>query len=285
MWWAWAIAAVTLIIGIILVATAEKGKRLKVFFSLCGFITSLAFAVASHFNRTSSPDDLQQPYVAAGYAYNDDLITAMPRVGEVISFGDIQWRVLDTQDDRVLLLSEYIIDLRPYHGTEGSITWEHSDIRAWLNGEFYNRFSAEERARINVTQVVNNDNPWFGTPGGNNTTDRVFLLSLDEVVRYFGDSGELANPRSRDDEQWWGFHDQYDETREARIAPSEERTFTFARQGEAITLNDGSHWWWLLRSPGFSNFAAHVSGHVNVHGGDIYGIGGGIRPAMWVEWQ
>ena len=44
-------------------------------------------------------------------------------------------------------------------------------------------FSDEEKEKINITEVVNKDNPVFGTKGGKNTSDKIFLLSLAEVSR------------------------------------------------------------------------------------------------------
>ena len=112
-------------------------------------------------------------------------------VGEVIQFGDFEWRVLDVQGDYVLLLSENIISHRWYHHTLEAVTWETSAIREYLNNEFINTFSEADRARIRETTVINNNNPWdfsdlgdlyadwyASTPGGNNTTDRIFLLIL-----------------------------------------------------------------------------------------------------------
>ena len=147
---------------------------------------------------------------------------------DLVQFGGMEWRVLEEKDGMTLLLSEYIVKYRTYHGEEKDkekeekdekeekleITWETSDIRRWLNKEFLNRFSAEEKARIAATWVVNHDNPWFSTPGGKSTMDKVFLLSLEEVVRYFGDSGQLAK---RPNENTWSISDlfSYDKERVA----------------------------------------------------------------------
>ena len=56
----------------------------------------------------------------------------------------IEWRVLEVSGDKMLLLSEKILDAVPWHTTSQdlTVTWETSAIRAWLNGEnsgqFYN---------------------------------------------------------------------------------------------------------------------------------------------------
>ena len=189
-------------------------------------------------------------------------------VGDIIQFGDFDWRVLDVQGNQALIITDRIIDTRMYHHTYGAVTWETSEIRQWLNGDFFASFSPHDQARIAETYVINNDNPWDlselggwnNTPGGNNTMDRLFLLSIDEVLRYFGDSGLVAhgaimNSGERDASAleglwWWGIVDQYSETRIAH------------------DLGDSASWWWL-RSPGSDpNLAAGASnnGHLDLHG-------------------
>ena len=88
------------------------------------------------------------------------------------------------------------------------LTWEECDLRKTLHGIFLKEhFTREERARIVEVTNENPDNPWFKNPkstnvetvryvaGGKPTKDKVFLLSLWEVSRYFGDfSKALANP-------------------------------------------------------------------------------------------
>jgi serine/threonine protein kinase len=123
--------------------------------------------------------------------------TVSYHVGDIVNFGRYysQWRVLDVQDGKALLLSEYVIEDRAYHGEwsadtpdrEYETTWAECDLRAYLNGEFLDRyFSEDERSQIAETYIVNDDNPWtwqwelyITRSGGDNTTDRVFLLSVE----------------------------------------------------------------------------------------------------------
>jgi hypothetical protein len=184
----------------------------------------------------------------------------------VIKFGAYDWRVLDVQSGRALIISKEILEEKPYNEKFEDTTREQCTLRKYLNNEFYNKFNSSEKAKIAETTLPNNDNPWFGTKGGNNTKDRIFLLSLEEVVKYFGDSGQLKN-RPSDDA--WYIDDQYNS---ARIAK----------------LNGSARWWWL-RSPGdFSYGAAFVTsdGIVHVGGHPIHSSGGGgagVRPALFMN--
>jgi len=190
-------------------------------------------------------------------------------VGEIVHFGKWDWRVLDIQDGKALLITNHIIDQRPYNDyqwIEGTdITWETCTLRAYLNGEFLGNFTAEERAKIFATENVNLDNQWYGSTGGRNTTDKVFLLSIGEVVKYFGDSGQL---KSKNQDKCW-IDDQY----------NDERTAKF---------NNVEFGWWL-RSPGYGyGNAAHIGSGVYPVGsivliGGMFTVNFGVRPALWLK--
>ena len=110
--------------------------------------------------------------------------------------------------------------------------------------------------------MFNGLNPWFDTEGGNNTLDMIFLLSLEEVVKYFGDSGQLRNrPKYKD-----YLSDQYSN---ARIAQD---------------IAGSASWWWL-RSPGFGPLyviSVDDTGDLLVGGDDVF-CSGGVRPALWLN--
>jgi len=187
---------------------------------------------------------------------------------EIIQFGGYDWCVLDVQDGKTLLLSDRVLEERAYHNEYGDTTWEQCDLRAYLNGSFLENFNSTERAKIIQTTIVNNDNPWYGTSGGNNTTDRVFLLSLEEVVKYFGDSGQFGLGNGSG--EVWAISDEYDSSRIA-----------YDKNNNACM--------WRLRSPGIysggsvsfisENGILAISASGNVHNNNAHGV----RPAMWVN--
>jgi hypothetical protein len=185
---------------------------------------------------------------------------------QVITLGKYNWQVLDFKDGRALIITEDIIELCWYHSAFVDITWADSHLRKYLNNEFYNQFNKEEKAKIITVTSKNPDNPWFKTKGGRDTTDSIFLLSLEEVCQYFGDSRtKLWNKGN----QRWLIDDQNNGKRQAKYG------------------NDFH--WWRLRSPGYyGRTAASIShnGHVYVRGNGVYGRprdGGGVRPALWLK--
>ena len=211
---------------------------------------------------------------------NKQQMTDAPAIDSTLKFGSNDWRVLDVQDDRALLINKDVTHVNmPYNKTFADVTWETCTLRNWLNNDFLSTFSPQEQSRICLSTIANENNPWYGTSGGLNTKDRIFLLSISEVVKYFGDSGDLANKRRKD---------------EFGILKSEgsflKDNNCYARKVDYIgkpAWYVKSAWWWL-RSPGcYSSRAASVDadGAIGV-GGDavnIAGYPGGVRPALWLN--
>jgi hypothetical protein len=47
-----------------------------------------------------------------------------PKIGDIIPFGEYNWRVLDVQGDKALIITEDVVELRPYHEQYVEVTWE-----------------------------------------------------------------------------------------------------------------------------------------------------------------
>ena len=199
------------------------------------------------------------------------------QTGDKISFGSYEWRVLEVKNNTALIITEYIIEQRAYHNAYKDITWADCSLRKYLNGEFYDRFTVADKSRIIPVLNKNSDNQWYGSKGGSDTQDSIFLLSIEEAVcRYFGDSSsKLYNP-GRNQRYWF---ERKDENNSKRIARLESR-------------KEGS-WWWWLRSPGRVNIKAvyiHGDGNIGIQGNNILKgnisdgeCKGGIRPALWLK--
>lgn len=200
----------------------------------------------------------------------------------------IKWRVLSVNEEgEALLLADQNLDAKPYNETDTSVTWETSTIRSWLNGyrsgsnkdgkdytgdNFINKAfpTAEERDAIKGKTIQNPDNPEYGTAGGNSTTDKIFLLSIDEVTK-----------------PAYGFPNDYDEDSKTRRALNTD----YAKHQGAWTETDPSseyvgNGWWKLRSPGYNS---HDAASVNAIGG-VYRRGSNvsyddnaIRPALFLN--
>ena len=104
----------------------------------------------------------------------------------------IQWEILDTNENGTLLLSCNVLEMCSFTDNpimdNRSVTWENSDLRKWLNNDFYNEaFSAIEKQQINTVTLSNPTKPNRDKPciEGVDTQDKVFCLSMDEIEKYF----------------------------------------------------------------------------------------------------
>ena len=104
---------------------------------------------------------------------------------------EIEWIVLREEEGASLLISRFGLEVLPYHETYGDITWEECSLRAWLNGEFLSAaFTEGERKAILLHETDNGpaqNCAGYGTDGGRDTRDLVFLLSYAEAEAYFPD--------------------------------------------------------------------------------------------------
>ena len=146
----------------------------------------------------SDTGDLKMAVTAGNIVYSEKF-----DVGESVWFGcynnePIEWQILEKRDDSIFVISKNILFEKRYNEEHTSVTWEKCTLRHWLNNDFYNMaFLGKVREQIVDTTLSNSDNPSFGTEGGNDTTDKIFVLSMSEVNRLY-DAGVL----DIDDEQW-----------------------------------------------------------------------------------
>lgn len=193
------------------------------------------------------------------------------QVGDCISFGafeqdddaangkePVEWLVLAREDDRLLVISRYALDARPFHTDRAEVAWEECSLRRWLNESFFSgAFSASEQAMIPAVTIPAGENPDYGTDPGAETTDRVFLLSIAQAAAYFPDEA-------------------------ARLC---EPTAYALSQGSAVSTG-GLCWGWWLRSPGNNPYNAALvlhDGSLDARGATVNYGDYSVRPAMWIE--
>ncbi len=169
---------------------------------------------------------------------------------------DISWIVLAIDGDEALLLTEYLLDYVPYNEEYTSVTWETCTLRTWMNDTFYNAaFTSEEQAKIVTSTLSNNDNPTYGTEGGNDTEDKIFALSIDEAEDYFSGSS------------------------------SRKAYTTDYAHAKGYDYSDGSDWWWLRSSGHYTDDAADVfyDGGISSSGDGVNSDYVAVRLACWVK--
>ena len=220
-----------------------------------------------------------------GYKDVDDLLdsdekllkAAYTGVGNIVTFGSyeqdndtsngaepIEWIVLDSEDGKSLLISKYALDTLPYDTKYSNVTWETCSLRGWLNEDFLETaFTEEKQGSIIDSEINNANNSRYGTEGGKDTTDKIFLLSKEEAETYFSsDEERMCAPTEYAIAQGAWTSDDH------RTA-----------EGEAACV------WWLRSPGGNCSFAARVStdGFVNDLGRNVNDDSHCVRPALWIN--
>ena len=176
----------------------------------------------------------------------------------------IEWLVLAKEGSRLLVISKYALDCQPFNAERAEVTWETCSLRTWLNGTFLNEaFTAEEQKQIHTAAVKADKNPFFETDPGNDTEDKVFLLSGEEATRFF----------SSDEQRRCGVTDY------ARTQGVPDVTNTFSVDGKDVCG-------WLLRTPaGALIGVAYVSSLGVFTQGCVCMVyeARAVRPAMWID--
>lgn len=191
---------------------------------------------------------------ANGWDKNNDIIIGKEKYHRAkkcyFKYEPIKWRVIKCENGEALLLSDIVLDKQKYNKRLKKVTWEKSTLRKWLNKKFMNRaFSSSEQEAIHTTKVINEDNYYYKTDGGNDTLDKIYLLSLSET----------------DEEKEYGFTDSYGMT---------------IKYSNYADLDDYQYWW--LRTPGEKNISAaavDMFGEAYVGGGES-DMELGIRPVL-----
>ena len=191
------------------------------------------------------------------------------KVGETIKLGyyeqdgnestkdeNIEWIVLEKQDNKMLVISKYALDGQVYYPEWENVCWETSTIRSWINDTFYNTaFNKEEQSYIATTLVFANVNPNHPNEDqGSQTKDKLFLLSAKEANTYFA----------------------LDVNRKC-IATNH------AIEAE-VEVNSANNCNWWLRTAGAGPRGTFVDrdGSIDYYGNGVYYDKYGVRPAMWL---
>ena len=198
--------------------------------------------------RIPAPLDVPQPYREQPILGITETKQETKKLRENNEFQPIEWQVLAIKNNKMLVSSKYGIDCKRFDGSSNN--WCNSEIRNWLNGDFYNKaFNEKERKYIKSSNLSD-----VGT------TDNVFLLSFDEANKYF------ANDESR------------------RCKATEYAVKNGAWVADSSCGDNAGYSYWWLRSPisNDCNFVCTVHNDGNIYGNYVgkYYV---VRPALWIN--
>ena len=285
------------------IAAVEQYRTPKDNEEIDGYVLDLKYRIdLLHDPELSCRDGVERMRASLGENYwesrvQDPVLIQDASIGDVVCVGkyeqdhntdngseDIEWILLQKDDESVLLLSRFILDSKPYNDSLENITWENSTLRKWLNEDFYNQaFSEEERAQIKNTHLENEDSryrdqeKYYDIQGGNDTSDHIFILSEKEYMLTL--AFEMQNLSGM-------YKDDYDN---AWTVGSTEAIYRGLKVRE-----DGSSPWWLRDHGAGQNYCIikYIDNGYNLDWEEISKHDAGlkvdsenigVRPAMWYQ--
>ena len=183
----------------------------------------------------------------------------------------IRWSILEEKDGKAMLIADLLLDSQNFEPSTSNSTYIHSNgesgyasnyelsyIRRWLNDNFYNTaFLSYENAIIQKTFVDNSSETTNTQPNhytGNDTEDKVFLLSYKDISTYYPEDSERKASG----------------TDYAKI------------QGLKVDSIGCSNWW--LRSPALATIACSVKDNGEFYYNDyVVKTTDGLRPVLVIE--
>ena len=233
-------------------ATEEKAvavMKVQVFeeFALQGYTDDELIALNDG-KAVETPQDSQSQ------TDNEKLVSAVLNLsafGKDSEGNPYKWQVLDvdTENNKALLLMDGYSDGGYMFADDELHTWENCQVREYLNfqSNMEAMFTQQEQQLILKTTVRNEPNPQYGISTGNDTSDYLFLLSVQEMEKYF------ENPKDR---------------------------VVYDADGNPVAQ-------YLRTAGGQENYFAIIrpddSGEIDYYGSHGYTEALAIRPAMWVD--
>ena len=164
---------------------------------------------------------------------------------------DIEWLVLKVKNKKALILSKCVLDYKKF--AEEAVTWKDSNMRTWLNDEFYNT-AFEESYQDKIIESTIDDVDYDGNKI--KLQDKIFLLSNEEVEKYCTDSQRKCRATAYAIDQ-------------SELVSSGESSYWFTRT--TGVSSDGEREIWA----GDEKYTTLI-----IEGGPSYIE---VRPAMWVS--
>ena len=178
----------------------------------------------------------------------------------------VEWIVLERQEGRVLVLSKDAIEAQKFNASSEETYWENCSLRSWLNGRFPDNAFAKEDPSYVLSTTISNERYPISEEGEERqideliletyeTRDRLFLLSMEEVERYFPNEEE-------------------------RIALASDSAI---ENGVAAGADNSCSWWLRTPDPDTLGTVLTVKGSDGTISRSMYEITNGVRPAMWIR--
>lgn len=200
----------------------------------------------------------------------------------------IEWMIIHKEDDgKVLLTSKYILDCQKFNTYPANITWERSTLREWLNNYFYDvAFTDTEKKYVLETLNQNKKNYFYNTDCGAPTMDKVFLLSIEEAIKYFEPGVDYYTQQQnclKPNAYRQCKPTPYAIAKGVRTSVASEQSYGYANYWLRTMGKNVEREWY---SGIFAKYYAAIvqePGYIKPMGTAIHSCDDGVRPCIWLE--
>lgn len=190
----------------------------------------------------------------------------------------IEWIVIEDRGDSLVMLSKYVLDRAGFNDSFNATDWDNSYIRKYLNSDFYDAvFNDSDKSVMEdyaTTYIEASEDAEAVI-----VTDRVFLLSYDELIGYFPDNTDGA------DESRQGPLTEYAKEQGVWYVKDDFYSVLGFEEREIPESVKGCGNWWLRTNGHKGTFAMDVAadGTIRTAGHDVGSALDGIRPAIVIS--
>lgn len=185
-------------------------------------------------------------------------------------FEDLEWIILEKNENKALLLAKKGLEVKAFDDkSDSTVTWADCSLRKWMNDKLYaSIFSVEEKKYVLSTTLSTASNVTYRTSGGKKTKDKLFILSLEELRKYYNKA-----------------IDKEDSRRTVYLTK-----YAFAHGGKTY-ITDGQYkdrgYWWLRNMGQDGQYACYVSydGTISTSGAAVFSTEYAVRPAVWITFN
>lgn len=191
------VAAVVIVIGgAALSAAAASSPLFLIVIAAFAVGTVIAIMKDSGGNKEYRKAKAESREIEPSVKSEAELIKGLKGIkkGSTIPFGRYKWKVLTTDGDKALIMTEKIVEARPFHTSAYGAAWGDCTLRKYLNGPFLKDNFGEGEKKLIVPSVAFclNDTEQGEKPYIASKPDSVFLLNRFECGEYLSNEEKIA---------------------------------------------------------------------------------------------
>ena len=171
----------------------------------------------------------------------------------------IKWKVLEKDNDKLFLFSKLLLDTHIFDNKSND--YSLSNIRLWLNNDFYNKAFIDNEKSLITSKTIDTEKNVYEPYGykviSESLIDKIFILSKDDITN-----------------KSYGFNNNNDKCK---------KVTDYAKANGAWESGESLNGWYWLRNPWSYDDVAGIGGDGCIYKGYVDDKGSGVAPALVIN--